>query len=338
MAPQPPLGRNPAAAKPGPKPPEPTGLNRKYLRIQDLRRLSRVAFAPRRRIEGLYAGRHATPMRGQSIEFRDYRQYIPGDDVGGIDWKVYGRSDRLYIRLFEHQAEMTIHLLVDGSASMGYHGLSTRPAVKPRKGRRPPPLRTELSKFDQACFLAAGLGFVLAKQHDRFSFGIAQQGLSSARPPGNSLPHLVGILKTMEQTTPYGRSALPAAIRALAATAGRRDLLMVFSDLLDDRTALQEAFSSWLHRGGEVIVFQTLHEHELTLPDLEHGVFVDSETGATIRLNVDDVRQEYESRITAFLQECRKGCGARGIDYNLVSTADPYQKALERYLVNRASL
>src|SRR5690606_25718404 len=101
-----------------------SGLNRRYLQLADLRRLSRVAFLPKRRVEGVYAGRHATPLRGQSIEFRDYRQYMPGDDVGAIDWKVYGRSDRMYIRLFEHQSEQTVHLLVDASASMGYHGLT----------------------------------------------------------------------------------------------------------------------------------------------------------------------------------------------------------------------
>lgn len=329
-----PLGKKPAK----PPAPEPTGLNRKYLRVQDLRRLSRVSFAPRRRIEGAYAGRHATPLRGQSIEFRDYRQYIPGDDVGGIDWKVYGRSDRLYVKLFEHQAETTLHLLVDGSASMSYHGLDTKPALKPRKGRRPAPPRAELSKYDQACFLAAGIGFVLAKQHDRFGFGIAQHGLVSSRPPGNSLQHLVGILKTMEQTLPYGKSALPAAIRALASTAGRRDLLMIFSDLLDDPLAIQDALSAWLRRGGEVIVFQTLHEHELKLPDLEHGIFVDSETGQSLRVNVDDLRSEYDARIAAFLQDWRKACGARGIDLNLTSTAESYHKSLERYLVNRASI
>lgn len=314
------------------------GLNCRYLRLQDLRRLARVAFSPRRRVEGLYAGKHATPLRGQSIEFRDYRQYIPGDDVGSIDWKVYGRSDRLYIRLFEHQSEMTIRLLVDGSASMGYHGLATRPAAVPRRRRRPAPPRTELSKFDQACFLAAAIGFVLAKQHDRFSFGIAQRGLTATHPTGNTLQHLAGILQTMEQTLTYGVSALPAAIRSLAATASRRDLLIVFSDLLDDPPAIQQALSAWLHRGGEVILFQTLHEHELKLPDIERGVFVDSETGRTLRLNVADIRADYEARIGRFLEDWRKACGARGIDHNLVSTADPYHKALEKYLVNRASV
>jgi len=319
----------------------PVGLNRRHLRVQDLRRLSRVAFSPRRRIEGLYAGRHATPLRGQSVEFRDYRQYIPGDDVGGIDWKVFGRSDRLYVRLFEHQAEMTVHLLVDASASMGYHGLSTRPAAIHRrasKRRRRLAETTELRKYDQACLLAAALGFVMARQHDRFSFAAAQRGLTAVHAPGNTLQHLTNVLETMERTTPFGESALPAAIHSLAATARRRDLLLVFSDLLDDPGGIRQDLAAWQHRGGEVILFQVLHEHELKLPPMDQGVFVDSETGESLRLSVDDVRADYESRIRQFVDEWKKSSAARGIDHNLVSTADPYHAALERYLVHRASI
>lgn len=318
--------------------PRSSGLDRKYLRVADLRRLSRVAFAPRRRIEGLYAGRHATPLRGQSIEFRDYRQYMPGDDVGSIDWKVYGRSDRLYIRLFEHQAEMTVHLLVDASASMGYHGLTTRAAPIQKRKRRKPAEYPEPRKYDQACFLAASLGFVLARQHDRFSFCLAQKGLASSHPAGNTLRHLAAVLETMEQSDTLGESALPSAIRSMAATASRRDLLIVLSDLLDDPPAIQQALSAWQHRGGEVILFQVLHPHELHLPDMDYGVFIDSETRSTVRLNVPDIRETYDRRMQEFLESWRKASAARGIDYNLVTTADPYHTALEKYLVHRASV
>src|SRR4029079_7351707 len=101
----------------------PEGQDRKYLRMQDLRQLRHVFFAPRRASEGQYSCRHDTRQRGQSVEFRDYRPYIPGDDIGSVDWKVYGRSDKLFIKMFEHQADMTVNLLVDASASMAYGGL-----------------------------------------------------------------------------------------------------------------------------------------------------------------------------------------------------------------------
>ncbi len=330
-------GRNVARGKSSSDAAPGSGLNRRYLRLQDLRRLSRVAFLPKRRVEGVYAGRHATPLRGQSIEFRDYRQYMPGDDVGAIDWKVYGRSDRMYIRLFEHQSEQTVHLLVDASASMGYHGLTTRMPSPPRKRRRPAPVRADLSKYDQACFLAAAIGFVLARQHDRFSFQLAQRGLTIAVPPGNSMPHLLGILNAMEQAVPYGVSHLPAAIRSMTGVSGRRDLLIVFSDLLDDPPALQRALAGWRHRGGEVILFQVLHEHELKLPEIDSAQFVDSETGQSTRIQVADVRTAYAAELEAFLESWRRAAVARAIDLNLVSTAVPYFQALERYLVHRAT-
>src|SRR3954463_15753054 len=97
---------------------ETRGLNRKYLRLQDLRRLQRLSFSGRRRVEGLYSGRHATLQHGQSVEFRDYREYHPGDEISGVDWRVYGRTDKLFIRQFEHQSELTLNLLIDGSSSM----------------------------------------------------------------------------------------------------------------------------------------------------------------------------------------------------------------------------
>src|SRR5438105_10244877 len=100
-----------------------TGLTHKYLRLEDMRSLQRVFFSRRRPVDGRYAGRHATTQRGHSVEFSDYRQYLPGDELGDVDWKVYGRTDKMFIKLFEHETDMTVHLLIDASASMGYRGV-----------------------------------------------------------------------------------------------------------------------------------------------------------------------------------------------------------------------
>jgi len=123
-----------------------TGLNSKYLRVTELRRMRNMFFASRRVVEGQYAGRHATSMRGHSVEFNDFRQYMPGDELADIDWKVYGRTDKLFIKLFEHQSDMTVNLLVDASASMAYSGMDD-------KGGR--------SKYDQACMLASSATYFL---------------------------------------------------------------------------------------------------------------------------------------------------------------------------------
>ena len=297
------------------------GLNRKYLRLQDLRRLQHLLFTSRRAIEGQYSGRHSTPQRGQSVEFRDYRQYIPGDDLESVDWKVYGRSDKLFVKIFEHQADMTVNLLVDASASMAYRGLNG-------KG--------DISKFDQACFMAAAIGFLVTKQTDRVSFALSRGGLAEAHRPQSSLLHLSNILQAMERTQPKGEASLAEAIRDYVGRSRRRDLLIVFSDLLDEREAVFKSLARCLHRGGEVIVFHVLHADELKLPDIDSGMFIDSETGERVRLSLSDIRPDYDARMRQFLDEWSTACKGHGIDYNLVSTADPYHKALERYLYRRA--
>jgi uncharacterized protein (DUF58 family) len=302
--------------------------------MQDLRRLTQFFFTGRKPIEGQYSGQHATPQMGQSVEFRDYRQYIPGDEIGSIDWKIYGRSDKLFIKIFEHQADLTVNLLVDASESMAYRGIDVS------RRRKPLPWSgddgSERSKFDYACSLAAAIGFLIIKQHDRVGFSVAQGGLTQFLAARSTMSHLSAILDAMEQTRPHGLAQLPAAIRDLAGRTGRREVLIVFSDLLEDRDAILKSLSMFNHRGGEAILFHVLHGDELRLPQIENGIFVDSETGARLRLNVEDVRTAYEAKLKDFLDGWLRLAKANGINYSLCSTADPYDRVLERYLTRRA--
>lgn len=181
--------------------------------MQDLRRLTQFFFTGRKPIEGQYSGQHATPQIGQSVEFRDYRQYMPGDEIGSIDWKIYGRSDKLFIKIFEHQADLTVNLLVDASASMAYRGVNrSRRRILPWE----PPIEEPPSKFDYACSLAAAIGFLIVKQHDRVGFSLAQGGLSQFLAARGTLTHLTAILDGMEQARPQGEARLAEAIRDLA--------------------------------------------------------------------------------------------------------------------------
>ena len=297
------------------------GLNHKYLRLQDLRRLKNVFFSSRRVVEGQYAGRHSSPQRGHSVEFNDYRQYMAGDEIGDVDWKVYARSDKMFVKLFEHQSDMTVNLVVDASASMAYGGL--------RSGHR---------KYDQACMMAAAIAFLTTQQQDRISFGLAQGGLHQFHRPYGAFTHLLGILKTMEQVVPQGQANLAEALRRTAALIGRRGLLGVFSDLLDDQQAILDAMAVFTHRGSEVILFHILHADELKLPSMQEAIFRDSETLAAMGLHVEDVRKEYEQRLSRYLETWATACRGRGIDYNLVSTAVNYSQALAHYLYQRAGM
>lgn len=334
-APGPPPVRQASATGPPPlpgeqaggPPPIPTdnaqgaGINSKYLSLGDLHRLRNLFFSSRRVVEGQYAGRHASSMRGHSVEFNDYRQYMPGDEIADVDWKVYARSDKLFIKLFEHQSDMCVSLLVDCSASMAYAGL---PGT--------------YSKFDHACMMAAAIGFLTTKQQDKVSFGLAQEGLREYIRPHGSFGHFCDILRAMERARPGGEANLADTLRRLAGQTGRKGLLILFSDLLDDPQKIFNALSIFTHRGSEVIVFHILHEDELTLPDLHEALFVDSENSDRISMNVHDLRLAYEKRLRRFLSVRSAACKGRGIDYKLVSTTMNYCKALEEHLFQRANM
>lgn len=332
---------------------------RRYLRVEDLRRLRHLVFAARRPIEGQYAGRHASPQRGHSVEFSDYRQYSPGDEIGDIDWKVYGRSDKLFIKVFEHQTDLTVSLLVDASASMAYRGLNEPAAVAPadaddgggaswlgnvplvrqKRGHNDADGAIERpSKYDHSCLMAAAIAFLITEQQDKVAFGVAQNGLQAYHEPVGAPAHLQSILHAMAGVESDGEAHLAEAIRELARRARRRGLLILFSDLLEEPDPILRALSAFTGRGSEVIVFHTLHAEELHLPELTEAIFVDSETDQRVRLNVDDVTPAYRKRLKVFLDGWALAFRARGIDYNLVSTDTPYDQALARYLLRRASM
>lgn len=296
------------------------GLNRKYLRPEDLRRLSHADFSSRRAIEGLYSGKHKTLQRGQSIEFRDYRQYLPGDEINHVDWKVFGRTDKLFIKLFEHQADLTVHLLVDASHSMFFNGFD-------RQGGD--------TKYDCCCRLAAAIAFLITKQHDRFSFGVAQNGLHAFHQPGGNLRFLMKILDSMEGIKPTGDAKLAQSIDDLVQFSKKRDLLCIFSDLLDEQGELLKKMAVWMQRGGEVIVFQVMHEHEIELPDLGAARFIDSESREQMRVDVNSVRRTYNEKIASFISEWSSQCSKLGVDYNLVKVNTPYTSVLQKYFAQR---
>jgi len=301
-------------------------LRHKYLQPADLRRLEYLLFAPRKVVEGRFSGQYATRQRGQSVEFRDYREYFPGDDLGHIDWKVYGRSDKLFIRLFEHQSELTVQLLVDASGSMAYRGL------RPRKAAT-----LQLSKYDHACHLAASIAFLTVKQHDRFSFMLGRQGNQHFLPPDGSVRHLSSMLQAMESIRPRGPARIPESIEELSRRGTRRSLLVIFSDLLDDPEAIAKALAARSEAGGEAIVFHILHPDEVNLPEIDHGLFIDAETGSRVRMNIDEVRSAYQDRFREFLNSWSQRCAAMGFDYMRALTSQPYYQNLEQYLIGRAA-
>lgn len=293
----------------------------RYLQVADLRRLRHLFFSSKRVVEGQYAGRHASPQRGHSVEFSDYREYTPGDELGDIDWKVYARSDKFFIKLFEHQSDMTVNLLIDASASMAYRGDGGD------------------SKYDHACRMAASIAFLTIKQQDKVGLSVAKQGLDTVLPAQGAFTQLNKVLRAMEQTAPDGKADLATTLDDVARRTSRKGVVVLFSDLLEPVEDILQKLAAFTHRGSEVIVFHVMHADELKLPDrFAEATFHDSETGDRVRLNADDVRDNYQQRMQQFLDRWRSAFRTRGIDYNLASAAKPYSAVLEDYLFTRSTM
>lgn len=331
---------------------EPSQANHRYLQLQEMARFKNVVFSPRHMVTGAYAGRHASPQRGHSVEFADYREYMPGDEVGDVDWKLYGRSDKLFIKLFEHYSDMSVTLLIDGSASMRYAGINEGRKVSSNDSQGGSWLRKaastvtnrmknnsrdvlNTSKYDLACRMAAAIGFLTVKQQDKVALCIARNGLAEYLRPGGSISHLYKVLTLMESQAIAEKADLATAIQELALRNKRRGVVVIFSDLEEPQEDVLKAMSMLSYRGNEVVVFQILHQDELKLPDLSDALIEDSETGQRVRLNVDDVRDAYEAQVRKRVNSWSAALRAKRIDHNLIPTTVPYYQALERYLFSR---
>lgn len=283
-------------------------------------RLRGMEFVARHLVEGYFSGRHRSPEYGYSVEYADHREYAPGDEIRTIDWKVFGRTDKIYVKLFEEETNLLVYLLIDKSASMGYRG------------------EGGVSKLEYASYLAAALSFLMIRQGDRVGMGVFDESLQRFFRPGGSMPHLFSILRALETIRPGRATRVSEALHSLYPLIRRRGLLVIVSDFLDQPRHLFDALNRYRHRGFETLLFHVLHPDELSLPDQANVRFVDMETARTVVAEPKVVRKEYQAELQKYLDEIRNGAEVRRIDYNLVSTATPYYVGLERYLIRRQRL
>lgn len=323
------------------------------LHPEDLRRLRGLVFTGRRAAAGLYAGKHVSARCSRGAEFADYRAWMPGDSPADIDWKTYARSDRLYLRLAEQQTDMTVRLVIDASASMGYAGEG--PRGQGGKGSRKnaatasSPSAPSSSKLALASRIAAAIAFLCVQQRDQVCAVIAGgptlnvgSAASAIAAPASTQTHLDAILDALQSTEAAGGSSqkggvIPGAIDAITRVPPRGGLLVVISDLLDDQAPILQAIGRHTHRGGEAILFQVLHADELRLPEGDDpAVFVDSENHQSLAADPATLRHEYEKRIDAFIRGWSAVCSQQRIDHCLVTTQQPWHVALADYLHARS--
>lgn len=273
----------------------------KFLRPEDIRKLSGFEFAPRHIVEGYLAGRHLSRARGLSTEFRDYRQYAPGDDPAALDWKVFARTDRHYVRSYEQETNTACYLFLDSSASMGYRG-----------------------KLDYASFFAAALCYLVARRGDLVSLHLFDATVRKHFPPGSTHAHLDNLLNALERNHPGGQTNLSEALRRSLPLLKRRGSMVVVSDFFDDPAAIFDALGPYLHRGFKVHLFHILSPEELELPGEGLAEYVDLESSRRVVVHAESVRKPYQAALQAHIDGLRRLAARRGVDYSLARTDTHY--------------
>ena len=284
-------------------------------RIDSMQLLAKVI------VEGFILGLHRSPYRGFSIEFAEYRQYSPGDEVKHVDWKVYGKTDRYYIKQFEEETNLVCYLIVDASASMGYRSKPEGP-----------------TKLQYASQMAACLAYFMMRQRDSAGLMIFDTKIRTALPPRLRQTHLKHILAALENAEPGGETNISVPLHELAEGLKRKGLIILISDLLDDPEQVISALQHFRFQGHEVIVFQVMDNGELSFPFTTMTEFTDLESGQKMMVSPEGMKPIYMEELKKFLTAYEKGCGGIHAEYKLFDTTKPLELALSEYLYRRSRM
>ena len=274
-------------------------------------------------VEGFLEGLHRSPYKGFSVEFSEYRPYIPGDEPRRIDWKVYAKRDRFYVKEYQEETNLRAMLLVDASGSMAYRSGSVTSA---------------LSKLDYSVTLAAALAYLLIKQKDAVGLATFDTQIRGYLPPRSSRNYLQMLLARLENLKPGGETNLAGSLHGLAERTRKRGLVIIFSDLFDDPDQVLLALRHFRHRKHEVILFHILDPMEESFDFSSPMRLVDMETKKEASLDPRLVRAEYHRALEGYRLRLRSTCSEHRIDYNPICTDQSLEYALFRYLEKRRRL
>ncbi|MBP5232421.1 MAG: DUF58 domain-containing protein [Planctomycetes bacterium] len=283
----------------------------RYLTPKMIDALGRLSLVAKQVVEGTVAGAHASPFHGYSAEFDEHRKYTAGDALRDLDWSVYARTDRYYIRRYREETNLFARIIVDGSGSMDFRYQEEGP-----------------TKFYYACCLAASIAYLLLQQRDAVGLSLLRDGRAETIPPSSKPGQLRLLLELMERARAGGEIALDKTIRDTAAAVRRAGMMVVISDLLDDEAALLDAMKQLKIRKNEVLLFHVLDPAEEDLPYRYVSEFVDMENGATLMTDPAALRADYRADVAAFRARVRKFCGDHHIRYVALATDQPLEKQL----------
>lgn len=273
-------------------------------------------------VEGFVSGLHKSPYRGFGVEFVEYRQYTPGDDIRHVDWKAVARSDRYYVKEYEDETNLQCVILLDRSASMGYGG-------------QPATATTALDKLEYGSYLAASLAYLILRQGDGVGLVTFDQVVHNYVPPSSKNTQWLAIHSTLDELRADEGTDLGSPLHELAESMPRRGLVILISDLIDDVEQMMNALMHFRFKGHEVLVFHIVDREELTFPFSETARFDDPETGERITVAPSAIRADYLAAVEEFMESIRTGCAKIQVDYERMETDRPLDFALFSYLSRR---
>ena len=283
-----------------------------------LAKLSKLSIRARGLVEGSFSGIHKSPHRGSSIEFAQYRKYVPGDDVNNIDWRVYAKTDRFYIKEFEADTNLRCYFVIDCSGSMGFK------------------VANSLSKLDYARKSVALLSQIFVQQSDTVGLQCFSDSLIHDIPARGSAKHLGNIFTILRGLKPSGETNIVKILHDLAEKIHRRALIFVFSDFFTDVEKLLDCFQHMKHRKHDLSVFHLISKQEVEF-EFDRAVrFMDMESNYSIVTEPALIRKDYQREIKAYMQRMKEGCSEFHVDYRKIFIETPYDKVLTDFLLERS--
>jgi len=288
-----------------------------YLKPDVIRTVSRLDLRARFIVEGFMSGLHASPFHGFSVEFSEHRRYTQGDDPKDIDWLVYAKTDRYYIKKYQAETNITGYLLMDLSESMGYT------------------FRQQLTKFDYAICLAAAITYMMIHQQDPVGLMTFDEKIRASLPARSKRTQLSEMLALLARARPTGPTEIARNMRQIAAMIKHKSLFILFSDLLAEPEPILQSLHLLRHAGHDVILFHILDEAEVTFPFDGMVDLQDPESHETLVLDADGMRSDYLDEMNQLREQYRSECLSIGADYVPLDTSMPFDKALVEYLSQR---
>lgn len=289
---------------------------RDFIDHELLGRLGRLTLEARSFMEGGFAGRHKSPHRGSSVEFAQYRKYVQGDDIRNIDWRVFARTERHYVKEFEADTNLRAYMVFDCSGSMGFAG-------------------QDGSKFNYARKLVATLAQLLVQQGDSVGLQAFNDKMIKDLPPRTSPKHLYAIFETLSALKPSGKTDLTHILHDLAGKIKRRALIIIFSDFFSDVDKLVDSFSHLLFKKHDVAVFHILDEAEMKFEMVRPVRFQDMEGGESLIADPASIRGEYLQQLKNYMKDMKEGCLSHKVDYRLAVPGEGAEGVLSDFLLDR---